>query len=251
MSVLGLILFNAAFYPMLFLYFVFSVPFLTAFVTFFSFFLSRRRAMKLYRQVVGYWALGIVRVLTFPFVQVRYRDYAKSNGKGPFIFVCNHRSFSDGFLMSLPTLWHESVLVVNIWPFRMPLLGIVAKFIGYLSVNEMAFEEFSKRACDFLKQGVSIVTFPEGTRSGNRALRQFHGAIFRVALQAQCPIVPICISGSENIPARGSFLMHPGTIKMHRLPALQWEEYRNLNPFRLKNKVRDIIAGELAVMEGK
>jgi 1-acyl-sn-glycerol-3-phosphate acyltransferase len=70
-------------------------------------------------------------------------------------------------------------------------------------------------------------------------------------LQSRCPIVPICISGNKNIPLRGSLILHPGIIKVHKLPALQWEKYKDLKPFKLKNKVRDIIARELAIMDGE
>jgi len=125
------------------------------------------------------------------------------------------------------------------------------KWAGYLSVREMPFEEFSRKTVELLGQGVSVITFPEGTRSGDKPMGQFHGSIFRVALQAKCPIAPVCINGNKNIPPRGSLLLRPGTIRVHKLPALQWEEYEDMKPFELKNRVRDIIAREQAVMGGK
>ena len=151
--------------------------------------------------------------------------------------------------MARPCWRYEAVQVVNIWPFHIPVLGPIAKIAGYPNIRKMQFAKFSRATCDLIRQGVSIVSFPEGTRSRDRAVMPFHGAIFRVALETRCPIVPLCISGNEAILPPGRLLLHPGTIKIHKLPALEWEEYRLLTPFKLKNKVRDIISQALSEEE--
>ena len=180
-------------------------------------------------------------------MRILYKDYGVNHPVGPYLFISNHRSASDAFLMA--HLSYESIQVVNIWPFRIPVIGFFAGLAGYLSIKEMSFDEFSQRAFELLKQGVCVITFPEGTRSENKKMGRFHSSIFRVALQSRCPIVPLCICGNENIPRKGSLLLRPGIVRMHKLPALQWEDYKNLSPFKLKNKVRNIIADELAAME--
>lgn len=240
---------NLTFYPLFFLFSAISIPLLTVLVVFMGLFMTRRATMKRFRRAMTWYGIVIIRVLPFPLVRIRYHDYAKGQTDRPHIFICNHRSASDPFLMAC--LSHEYVQVLNTWPSRLPVLGRYARWAGYLSVNEMPFEVFLEKALELVRQGVSIVAFPEGTRSSSRTMGQFHGGIFRVALQAACPIVPLCITGNENIPPRGSFLLRPGTIKVHKLPALQWEEYKDLKPFKLKNKVRDIIAGETALMEAQ
>jgi 1-acyl-sn-glycerol-3-phosphate acyltransferase len=145
----------------------------------------------------------------------------------------------------------EIVQVVNIWPFKLPVLGFMARAAGYLSVREMPFEEFSRRVTDLLNQGVSVVAFPEGTRSADGSLGQFHSSIFRVALTSGYPIAPVCITGNEKIPARGTLLLKPGIIKMHKLPHLKFEDFKNQSPFKLKNDVRQLIARGIEAAEGK
>jgi len=115
----------------------------------------------------------------------------------------------------------------------------------------MPFESFSKKVADLLNNGVSIAAFPEGTRSADGSLGQFHGSIFRVALQTGYPVVPLCITGNEKIPARGTLLLRPGTIKIHKLSPITYDEYRGFTPYKLKNMVRRLIADEIEVMEGK
>jgi len=106
-----------------------------------------------------------------------------------------------------------------------------------------------EKASKLLREGVSIVVFPEGTRSRDKSVGQFHSAIFRVALETKMPIVPLCITGSELIPPVGSPYLRPGLIKIHRLEAITWEEYRDFSSFKLKNYVRDIIIKETALMD--
>jgi len=246
---LKLIFFNIVFYFVFCLYSVVAIPVLTLLVACFSLVMSHRNTMKWFRRAISWYGMVAIKVLPFPLIRIYYKDYEKKSGYGPYIFVCNHRAATDPFLMAC--LPYECIQVVNIWPFRLPVLGIYARWAGYLSINEMPFKQFSKQAVKLLRQGVSIIVFPEGTRSGDKSMGQFHGSIFRVAIEAKCPIVPVCISGNENIPPRGSFLLRPGKIKIHKLPAIKWERFKDLKPFKLKNMVRNIISEEVAVMDRK
>jgi 1-acyl-sn-glycerol-3-phosphate acyltransferase len=62
-------------------------------------------------------------------------------------------------------------------------------------------------------------------------------------------VVPLCITGNEQIPPKGSLMLHPGTIRVRRLPAITWAEYRDLNAFAFKNRAWHIIERELSAME--
>lgn len=247
MYVLILVYLNTFFYFILVFLTLFSVFTLTPLVVFVRLFLSRRKTMELFRRLISFYGKVVIWILPFPFIRVYYKKLSECKDDGTAVFVCNHRSSSDPFLMGC--LSEEAVQVVNIWPFRIPVLGVIAKWAGYLSVREMAFEEFTRRTTEMLSQGVSVIAFPEGTRSGSRIMGIFHSAVFRVALEARHSIVPLCICGNENIPSRGSFILHPGIVRIHRLAALKWQDFKDYTPFMLKNKVRDMIAAELANME--
>ena len=249
MRILKLAYLNITFYLFFIIFSLVVIPLFTVFIICCRLVLSRRQAMKRLRRAIVWYGAVIVRILPFPLVRVKYKNYARSEGRGPFIFVSNHRSSSDPFLMACPCRSYEAIQVVNIWPFRLPVLGIVAKLAGYLSVREMPFGDFKALTTKLLHEGVSIVVFPEGTRSRDNAVGHFHGAIFRVALETKKPIVPLCITGNELIPPIGSAFLHPGVIKIHRLKAIPWEEYGAFSPFKLKNYIRQIIINEVANME--
>ena len=187
--------------------------------------------------------------LTLPFVRVIYEGNSEKDNAEPCIYVCNHRSFLDGFLVAYPCWRHESVQVVNIWPFRIPVLGTIARIAGYLNVNGMPFEDFSDRVKGLIGDGVTIVSFPEGTRSKGNVTGPFHSSMFRIALETGAPIIPVCISGNENVLPRGKTMLRPGVIKIWELPVLRREEYKDMTAFQLKNKVREMIIRELSAIE--
>jgi len=244
-----LICFNTIFYILFITFSLIGIPLFSLIVAFQSVFISHRKAMKKFRRAISWYGIVIIKAFPYPFVKVIYKDLDKTKTAGPFIFTCNHRSASDPFLLAC--FPYEIVQIVNIWPFKLPVLGFMAKCAGYLSVREMPFESFSKKTADLLNNGVSIAAFPEGTRSADGSLGQFHGSIFRVALQTGYPVVPVCITGNEKIPARGTLLLRPGTIKIHKLSPITYDEYRGFTPYKLKNMVRQLIADEIEVMEGK
>jgi len=223
-----------------------GMPVLIIFIAFISLFAPERFVMKRFRHSISWYGKGVTMVF-FPFIQLRYEDHSKNNSQEPYIFVCNHRAASDAFLMSV--LPHEAVQVVNIWPFRIPVIGFFARLAGYLSIRMMSHEEFLEKAMKLLEEKVSIIFFPEGTRSGGKQIGNFHGSAFRLALSSKASIVPLCITGNENMPPKGSWLMRPGTIIVRRLPAIEWQDYRDMNMFSLKKMVREIISRELSLME--
>lgn len=94
-----------------------------------------------------------------------------------------------------------------------------------------------------------MIAFPEGTRTRTMEVGPFHGTLFRLALETRAPILPLCILGSERVPPRGTMVLNPGPVVLRSLPPVTWDEYKDLTAFQLKNKVRELIARELVVME--
>jgi 1-acyl-sn-glycerol-3-phosphate acyltransferase len=241
-----LYLLNLYFYFFFIVYSVAYIPVMTLVLGSILLFMSKRFRMKRCRRAISWYGRGIT-FIPYPFIRLIYENHSKGNTKEPYIFVCNHRAASDAFLMSV--LPHEAVEVVNIWPFRIPVLGFFARKAGYLNIRMMKPEAFFEKASELLRENVSIIFFPEGTRSAGREMGNFHGSAFRLALKSRASIVPLCISGNENVPPKGSFLLRPGTIRIRRLPAITWKDYKEMSVFSLKNKVREVIGNELSLME--
>jgi len=237
---------NLYFYTFFLLLSSVAIPALSLVVAVSRLFLSHRRTMKRFRRSIS-WYGKLITAIPYPCIKLRYEDLGKDGPGEPYIFVCNHRAASDAFLMCV--LPHECVQIVNVWPFRIPILGLYARFSGYLNIRMMSHEQFMEPATMLRAQGVSIIFFPEGTRSASRTMGSFHGAAFRLALESRAAVVPVCITGNENIPPKGSLLLRPGIIRVRRLPSIAWDEYKDLNAFAFKNRVWHTIDDELSVME--
>jgi 1-acyl-sn-glycerol-3-phosphate acyltransferase len=241
-----LYLLNLYFYTFFILLSSIVIPALTLFVAMSRLFTTHRRTMQRFRRAIS-WYGKIITAMPYPFIRLRYEDKEKDGPGEPYIFVSNHRAASDAFLMCV--LPHVCVQIVNVWPFRIPVLGLYAKFSGYLNIRMMSHEQFLEKATKLLSDRVSIIFFPEGTRSASSKMGSFHSAAFRLALETKASVVPLCITGNENIPPKGSLLLRPGTIRVRRLPAITWDEYKDLSAFAFKNRVWHIIDRELSVME--
>ncbi len=239
---------NLVLYVALAAYTAVTIPLFFLFMLLCRPFCTQRRAMRLFRMCICLYGRGVIYGVVRPFIRVHYRDFAEDDEREPFVYVCNHRSSSDPFLMSL--MGTEAVQVVNKWPFHLPVWGPFARWAGYISVRAMSFEDFKTTCMDYLDQGVSIAAFPEGTRSASRRMGQFHGALFRVCLEAGATIVPICIMGNEDKPRKGSLLVRPGEVHVDRLPGLRFDAYNNMTPFALKNHVRGLIEEHILKTEG-
>lgn len=246
----GVVCWNLFFYLLLVLFTLVSVPVLTLLLVVLAPVASRRAHRRLLRRAICWYGWVIIQALPRPMVRVRTEGYRPGPEAGPHVVICNHRSASDPFLMAaLPV--GEFVQVVNRWPMHLPVWGIVARLAGYLSIREMPVEAFLERAANLLREGVSIVAFPEGTRAAGYELGPFHGTAFRLCLQEHAPILPVCISGNERTPPRGARLLQPAEIVLRVLPPMRWEQYGHLSPFQLKNAVRKVLSDELAKMEGR
>jgi 1-acyl-sn-glycerol-3-phosphate acyltransferase len=238
---------NITFYSLFLLFSLIGIPLLAVFVACLAPFLGHRRTMRRFRRAITWYGRTIITLFAFPLVRVQYRDLEKEMRTGPVLLVCNHRSTTDPFLASC--LPFEIVQIVKKWPFKIPVLGPLARFAGYLNIEEMSIEEFCDVGERFFREGVSLIAFPEGTRSGSREMGSFGGAVFRLALRTKVPIVPLCVVGNEIVLKKGSLVLNPGRILMRKLPALRWADYKDKTSFQLKETVRKIIAEKAMEMD--
>jgi 1-acyl-sn-glycerol-3-phosphate acyltransferase len=202
---------------------------------------DRRKTKWLIRRTISHYGAAVIRC-AWPLIRVDYVDLAPDD-KPPFVFVANHRSASDTFVMA--RLPYECIQVINNWPAKIPIFGRIAAAAGYLKVRKMPMSDFLRAGQKVLSEGASIIAFPEGTRSGSRKIGMFHGSSIRLAREAGASIVPLAISGSENIPRRGSMVLHPGQIVLSKLPAVAPSQLKDISIYQLKNIVRDQIRREL------
>ena len=190
-----------------------------------------------------------IRAAWRPFFKVEYSD--RTGGvREPGIVVANHRSAIDGFLVALPNL--SMAQTVNGWPLRLPVIGWVARFAGYLNITEWDYETLRSRAAGVLGTGDMIVSYPEGTRSESRKMNPFRSGIFRVAMDMGLPVYMLCIAGNEHMPDRKFRFREFRDLKVRFLAPIPAAEVRSCpSAYVLKMKAFRLMNEELASMDAE
>jgi 1-acyl-sn-glycerol-3-phosphate acyltransferase len=206
---------------------------------------DRQKIAHWLRFFILWYGRSIVRFAVFPFVRVTYEDTAPDEVV-PGIIIVNHRSASDPFLVAM--LGWKIIQTVNGWPMRLPFFGFFARNAEYIDITKIHYDALRDHIRYLLQKGVSVISFPEGTRSGNCTMNQFHGGIFRVARELRATIIPVCITGNENIPSR-KFRFSCGHIRIRKLSSVKPETIAGLTPFALKTYVHNIMVTETSQMD--
>jgi 1-acyl-sn-glycerol-3-phosphate acyltransferase len=125
-------------------------------------------------------------------IHVKHRERFQSGGKGQLI-ISNHLTYVDILILSslAPSAFITSVELKNT-----PLLGTLAKFGGSIFVERRraaGLKQEINSVASALKQGFSVVLFPEGTTSNGDRVMQFKNSLFDAAIAAQTTLVPVCL----------------------------------------------------------
>jgi len=134
----------------------------------------------------------------------------------PQIFMANHQSDFD-ILIVLTHIPGQFRWLVKKELFHIPVFGAAMKSAGYIEIDrnnrEKAMQSFDQAALR-IREGKSIMAFPEGTRSRFGEIKHFKQGTFYLAIKSGAPIVPISIIGSGEIMPKRSLKIKPGKIKL-------------------------------------
>jgi 1-acyl-sn-glycerol-3-phosphate acyltransferase len=162
----------------------------------------------------------------------------------PQIFVSNHQGYFDIFALSgyLPV---QIRWVAKSSLFKIPFLGGAMKASGYIPVvrddRKKAYEAFNK-TLEKVKEGSSIIIFPEGTRSEDGEIGPFKKGSNLIASRSKCPMVPVTIIGSGDIIKKGSAVITPGSVQVIISPPVEPSNDKKENEEVLQSIRRTIIS---------
>lgn len=156
---------------------------------------------------IGLWLAG---------VRVEVTGQDKVPRHGPVVFMGNHQGNFDILTLFLAIPRQFSWLAKEEL-FRIPIFGHSMARAGYIPIDRgdgrQALRSLDS-AAKIVKEGNSVVVFPEGTRSEGSDLLPFKRGGFLLAEKAQVPIVPFSINGSREINPPRTGRLKPGTIRL-------------------------------------
>jgi 1-acyl-sn-glycerol-3-phosphate acyltransferase len=177
-------------------------------------------------------------ILKIAGVKVKVTGAENLDSKEAYIFISNHQSYFD-----IPVLMQA---VPNNMRFiykkslsRIPVFGWGMYLGGYLPINRDnprdAMREL-KHAAGKVKKGLSVVIFPEGTRSPDGTLGEFKRGMFILAEEAKVKLVPVTVIDTYKILPRNKFEIKGGNVRVIFDKPVEYRRDKNL-----LNEIRDII----------
>jgi putative phosphoserine phosphatase/1-acylglycerol-3-phosphate O-acyltransferase len=162
-------------------------------------------------------------------VRLRVTGEANAWSAWPAVFVANHQSAIDPIVVGA-ILRRDLTGVAKRQLRRNPGFFLVGLAINVTYIDRddpVHAREDVNRLAERLRDGTSVLIFPEGTRSASRALGPFKKGAFHLALQAKVPIVPIALRNTGELLPNGAMLARPGTADVAVLdpvPTDGWTE---------------------------
>lgn len=152
-------------------------------------------------------------VLSFliPIWKIRIEGREKAIKGTTYVVISNHQSILDILLINC--LRYNYKWISKIENFNVPFIGWYLKMACYITVdrgNEESKIEMLEKSYNCLKDGLSIMIFPEGTRSLNNEIGFFKRGAFQLAMQANVPILPVLIDGTGGILPKHGMIFGSG-----------------------------------------
>jgi len=164
-----------------------------------------------------------------------------------YIIISNHQSLFDIFVMDscIPLQFR---FIVKMELYGVPILGWCLRIENQIMLDRnnrrKALESINK-AVSTIRNGRSVLIFPEGTRSRDGSIKQFKKGSFIVATRTKASILPITINGTFNILQPKKLLIYPSNVKVTIHPPFETKGLSRLEEKGLAEKIQHIVASEL------
>ncbi len=201
---------------------------------------------KITYRVANLWGKLIVQINPFWHIKISGRSHIKKNTA--YVLVANHTSLAD--IVCLYCLGKNFKWIAKDSLFKIPFFGWTMSLLGYIPLKRGehgSIRDSFREAQGWLEKNVSVLFFPEGTRSRTGSLGEFKNGAFKLALLAKKPIVPIVLRGTGEAISKGNATIATkvsGSVKV--LPPIEVVHYSEEDYDVLKKKVWNLMNEELA-----
>ena len=183
-------------------------------------------------------------ILLIAGVKVETIGLEKINAEDNYIFISNHLSYFDIPIL-MKAIPNNVRFIYKDTLTKIPVLGWGMYLGKYIPINRDNVREAMKslkKAAERVVSGISVVIFPEGTRSMDGTLGEFKRGMFIMADEAKVPLVPATIIGSNSIMPRGKFQIRSGKVKVVFSKPIEYRKDKNLLE-EIKGKISDSLIG--------
>ena len=178
-------------------------------------------------------------------IKVTVKGLSNIDPDRSYIYMPNHQSNFDipVLLAHLPVQFRW---LAKAELFKIPIFGYAMKRVGYISIDRSkrrkAMQSLAK-AAEVIRNGVSVIIFPEGTRSDDGKILPFKQGGFIVAVDSGVPIVPVVLKGTHSIMPKNRISVKSGSVVLEIKKPIESSGYNRKTRDALMEKVRAAICG--------
>lgn len=191
-----------------------------------------------------YWSKIVCRAALCP---ISVKGSEKLDKNKAYIFTPNHQSAVDIFLI-YGYLGQNIKWVQKHTLRRIPFVGKASEIAGHVFVNQSSLKsmiETIKKAKEELQEGVSMVIFPEGSRTEDGKMGRFKKGAFIIAKEMNLPIVPVTLNGPFNVMKIHTHLINPGKMELIIHDPISTENMTDEEISALVEKTRETVHSSL------
>ncbi|MGL4957121.1 MAG: 1-acyl-sn-glycerol-3-phosphate acyltransferase [Bacteroidales bacterium] len=159
-------------------------------------------------------------VRNLPMVESKIINLHQETFEKPAVIIANHESHLD--LMYILALSPKIILLTNQWVWKSPFYGLIIRYADFYPVVNGVESSVDKLSA-LVKQGYSIVVFPEGTRSIDQKIHRFHKGAFYFAKELGLDILSIVMHGIGGALPKQESLMRHSTVTISIMERLLWQ----------------------------
>lgn len=186
-----------------------------------------------------FWWTDAVTALN-PYWDVKVAGLDNIDHNKTYVAVSNHQSLADIVLIYKTKMQFKWVAKEDL--FKIPVLGWNMRFAKHIRLRRGEFSSIKnvyKEAIGWLRRGISVVFFPEGTRSENLSIGEFQNGAFKLAIKEKIPILPIFLQGTRDAIPKGSWRFTTKISCLIKvLPPIDTSLYSSVDCDRLSDLVR-------------
>lgn len=202
------------------------------------------------KRIIVHWVLmyeSFFLIFLLPVWKIRFEGREKAVQGTTYVIISNHQSMLD--IMLINCLRYRFKWISKIENFRVPVIGWYLRMADYITVergNEDSKNEMMIKSLQCLRDKISVMIFPEGTRSLNTEIGFFRRGAFQLAMKAEVPILPVLIDGTGGILPKHGLIFGSGRhIRIKVLDPLSPSEFKTDNPDDLAQRFNLLLISEL------
>lgn len=190
---------------------------------------------------------GIVLTKMSPFWKVKVEGREKIDNNQAYIIIPNHQSMLDIVFFNM--LRHKLRWVSKIEIFRVPIVSQEMRFVKYIELirgNKQSVIRMMEKCTESLRDGISVVIFPEGTRSLTGEIGRFKSGAFQLAIKTDKPLLPVLIDGTGDIlPKKGIIFGKYRHVTIKVLDPIFPGQFGTGDPDELAVRVHSMMVGAM------